>query len=75
MKIDLFQADFIGDEYRFSKLPNHGHTSQSYTSNGHTYTRNRIEYPDTIFFIYCNHVLNEKQLQKLKDDWIAYCPH
>lgn len=75
MKIDQFQADFEDDDFKFTPLPNHSAISSGYTSNGFTYTPNKIQYNDTIFLIFCNHLLNPEELEKLKHDWKIYCPH
>lgn len=74
MKVDLFQADFIDDEFHFTLLPYDGSIPNEYRSNGFTYTPNEITYHDTRFFLYCNHDLNVYELKKLAEDWHKYCP-
>jgi hypothetical protein len=74
MKIELFVADFIEDQYQFEKLPYHGSIPNEFHSNGFTYTPNEIRYNDTRFFLYCNHELNDYERKKLETDWRTYCP-
>ena len=37
--------------------------------------RHEIQYPDATYFIYYNEMLADNELQKMKDDWMRYCPH
>ncbi|QQN89063.1 hypothetical protein IAQ69_05215 [Acinetobacter variabilis] len=37
--------------------------------------RHEIQYPDAIYFIYYSEMLTDNELQKMKDDWMRYCPH
>lgn len=36
--------------------------------------RHEIQYPDAIYFIYYSEMLTDNELQKMKDDWMRYCP-
>ncbi len=75
MKIELFQADIVDDEYNFTKLPYTGSVPREYRSNGFTYTPNDISYHDTKFFIYRNKILNASERKDLEDEWRRYCPY
>ena len=37
--------------------------------------RHEIQYPDATYFIYYSEILTGSELQKMKDDWMRYCPH
>ena len=37
--------------------------------------RHEIQYPDATYFIYYSEMLTGNELQKMKDDWMRYCPH
>ena len=37
--------------------------------------RHEIQYPDATYFIYYSEMLTDNELQKMKDDWMRYCPH
>lgn len=36
--------------------------------------RHEIHYPDTIYYIYYSDVLTGEEFEKLKADWMRYCP-
>ena len=36
--------------------------------------RHEIQYPETNDYIYYSEILTENELQKMKDDWMRYCP-
>ena len=36
--------------------------------------RHEIQYPDATYFIYYSEILTGHELQKMKDDWMRYCP-
>ena len=36
--------------------------------------RHEIQYPDASYFIYYSEMLTDNELQKMKDDWMQYCP-
>lgn len=36
--------------------------------------RHEIQYPETNYYIYYSEILMENELQKMKDDWMRYCP-
>jgi hypothetical protein len=36
--------------------------------------RHEIQYPETNYYIYYSEILTENELQKMKDDWMRYCP-
>ncbi|WP_218209205.1 MULTISPECIES: hypothetical protein [unclassified Acinetobacter] len=36
--------------------------------------RHEIQYPDASYFIYYSEMLTGNELQKMKDDWMQYCP-
>lgn len=36
--------------------------------------RHEIQYPDATYFIYYSEVLTGNELQKMKEDWMRYCP-
>ena len=75
MKIELFKADIVNDEYSFTKMPYTGSVPTEFRSNGFTYTPNEIRYHDTRFFVYSNKILNASERQGLENDWRRYCPH
>ena len=36
--------------------------------------RHEIQYPDAIYYVYFSDVLTGCELQRLKDDFVKYCP-
>ncbi|CAB1211531.1 hypothetical protein [Acinetobacter bouvetii] len=36
--------------------------------------RHEIQYPDAIYYIYFSDILNGDELEKMKADWMCYCP-
>lgn len=36
--------------------------------------RHKIQYPDVLYYIYYSDVLTDTELEKMKQDWMRYCP-
>lgn len=36
--------------------------------------RHKIQYPDTTYYIYYSDILTGDELEKMKADWMRYCP-
>lgn len=75
--IHVFEAfKNVYHDYEFRQKINLGpYYPETYTSFPHgEMFQHTIEYPDATFLIYFNQVLEGDELEKMKSDFLSYCP-
>lgn len=64
---------FNYDFEELNQLNGHFPEELSMSLRGMLY-RHEIQYPNATYFIYFNDVLTGDELEKMKADWMRYCP-